>query len=241
MTKRQTRSTPYSFPWRQLRDEAMAAELVDTLAHDSRTAGLHLEVAVRRGVAHATGEVNSEEQRHFLRGFLRRQAGLFAVWDVIGLPGRRPEVLDVGCGENKQVPWAIGIDSQPYPSVDCVADLEALLPFKDNSFDNVLAVHVFEHIHDLLALMRELHRVLRPTGVLHVLAPNWRFVNAVADPTHCRYFDVQTFKYFCGAKPGVLPWRPLSTGVAEDNIFADMQPVKAEPLPSDQELARWFT
>ncbi|MDC0667596.1 methyltransferase domain-containing protein [Nannocystis radixulma] len=241
MNDLETRSDPYAFPWRRLRDEAIAAELRDTLAHDGRTTGLVLDVTVRGGVAHVAGEVESEAQRRLLRDLLRRQAGLFAVWDRICLAGQRLEVLDVGCGATKQVPGAIGLDCEAGPGIDCVADLEARLPFADDRFDHVFAVHVLEHIRDLVGLMRELHRILRPTGVLHVLSPHWRFVNAVADPTHVRFLDVQTMKYFCGAKPGVPPWRPLSTGAAEDNIFADLQPVKDGPPASGDELARWFT
>ncbi|HEY8379064.1 MAG TPA: class I SAM-dependent methyltransferase, partial [Nannocystis sp.] len=227
--------------WRDLRDAAIAAELRDALAHDRRTAGLSLEVRVRGGVAHVVGTVASETLRAFLRRFLRRQGGLYAVWDRLALPGRALDVLDIGCGGTKQIPEAIGLDSEPGPEVDCVADLERPLPFADDSFDNIFAVHVLEHIRDLLGLMRELHRILRPSGVLHVLGPHWRFVNAVADPTHCRLLDVQTFKYFCGEKPGVPPWRPLMTGAAEDNVFVDMQPVKGGPPASREELARWFT
>jgi SAM-dependent methyltransferase len=238
MSDQETRADPYAFPWRRLRDEAIAAELRDMLAHDRRTAALGLDVRVRGGVAHVAGEVDSEDQRGLLRGLLRRQAGLLAVWDRIALAGRPLELLDVGCGDTKQVPEAIGLDSEAGPQVDCVADLERPLPFADDRFDHVFAVHVLEHIRDLLGLMRELHRVLRPTGVLHVLSPHWRFVNGVADPTHCRFMDVQTMKYFCGAKPGVSPWRPLSTGSAEDNIFADMQPVKDASPASREELAR---
>jgi SAM-dependent methyltransferase len=225
---------------RQLCDETIASELKDTLAHDTRTAELDLDLAVRDRVAHVRGEIGSETQRFFLRRFVRRQSGLLAVWDLLGLLDRRAEVLDIGCGERKQVPWATGVDSEPYPGVDLVCDLERSLPFRDDSFDNIFAVHVFEHIRDLLGLMRELHRILRPTGALHVLTPNWRFVNAVADPTHSRFLDVQTFKYFCRSKPGVLPWRPLSTGAAVENIFADLQPVKSGQPASREELARWF-
>lgn len=229
-----------SMHWRDLRDAAIAAELRDALAHDRRTAGLELEVTVRGGVAHVTGAAVSEEQRAFVRRFLRRQAGLYAVWDRLAVVDGSPAALDIGCGGTKQVPGAVGLDSQPGPGVDCVADLESRLPFADDSYDNIFAVHVLEHIRDLLALMAELHRVLRPTGVLHVLGPHWRFVNAVADPTHCRFLDVQTFKYFCGEKPGVPPWRPLAAGAAEDNVFVDLQPVKSGPPASRAELARWF-
>lgn len=241
MSEPEIRADPYTTPWRRLRDERIAAELRDTLAHDPRTAAIQLDLGVRGGVAHVAGLVDTEAQRGFLRRFMRRQAGLHGVWDRLGIAGESPAVLDIGCGGTKQWPGAIGLDSEPGPGVDCVADLEARLPFADDSFDNVFAVHVLEHIRDLLGLMRELHRIVRPSGVLHVLSPHWRFVNAVADPTHCRYMDVQTMKYFCGAKAGVLPWRPLMTGAAEDNIFADMQPVKGGPLAGPDELARWFT
>ena len=234
------RSDSHAPPGPRRRDEAIAAELRDTLAHDPRAAGLELDVSVRGGVAHVVGEVDSEARRQLVRRLLRRQAGLFAVWDRIGLPGQGPQVLDVGCGGGTQVPGAIGLDREAGPGIDCVADLEGHLPFADDRFDNIFAVHVLEHIRDLLGLMRELHRILRPTGILHVLAPHWRLVNAVADPTHCRFMDVQTFKYFCLKKPGVLPWRPLSTGTAEDGVFADMQPVKDGRAASGDELARWF-
>ena len=227
--------------WRRLRDATLTAELRDTLAHDPRAAGLELDVTVRGGVAHVAGEVDSEDRRSLLRALLRRQAGVFAVWDRLTLAGRPLDVLDIGCGDTKQVPGAIGLDGEAGPGVDCVADLETPLPFADDRFDNIFAVHVLEHIRDLLGLMRELHRILRPTGVLHVLAPHWREINAVADPTHCRYIDVQTFKHFCRAKPGVLPWRPLATASADGDVFADMQPIKDGPPASSDVLARWFT
>lgn len=227
--------------WRRLRDATLTAELRDTLAHDPRAAGLELDVTVRGGVAHVAGEVDSEDRRSLLRALLRRQAGLSAVWDRLTLPGQRLDVLDIGCGDTKQVPGAIGLDGEAGPGVDCVADLERRLPFADDRFDNIFAVHVLEHIRDLLGLMRELHRILRPTGVLHVLAPHWREINAVADPTHCRYIDVQTFKHFCQARPGVLPWRPLAAASADGDVFADMQPIKDGPPASRDALARWFT
>jgi len=40
------------------------------------------------------------------------------------------------------------------------------LPFADHSFDAIVVVHVFHLIPDVLGVVRELARVLRPTGVL---------------------------------------------------------------------------
>ena len=123
------------------------------------------------------------------------------------------------------------------PLVDHAHDADGFAP---RSFDHIFAVHVLEHIHDLLGLMREMRRVLRPTGVLHAFAPQWRHPNAVADPTHVRFIHVQTFKYFCEAHPGVAPWRPLMVTESPDTVHADMQPLKDGMLADPTELARWF-
>jgi SAM-dependent methyltransferase len=206
-------------------DLALTRELVDMLCHDRRTEALELALAVRGRVAHVRGEVESEGQRQLLRALLRRLSGTYATWDLLALPDERLHVVEIGCGATKQVSDAIGVDREAMPGVDIVADIESGLPFASASTDHVFAIHVLEHLTDLLGVMRELHRILRPTGVLHVLTPHWRSVNAVADPTHCRLMDVQTFEYFCSRRPGVLPWRILKAAAWKGTVHADMQPV----------------
>lgn len=222
------------------RDAALAAGLLDLLAHDERAKHLKLQVAVDGGVAHVEGTIGSEEERGLVRRLLRRHAGLYAVWDHLAMPGQRLEAIDIGCGGKKQRRWAVGVDRVPQPGVDVVADLEGDLPFDDGSFDHAFAIHVLEHVSDLLGLMAELHRVLRPGGVLHILAPHWCHANAVADPTHCRFVIPQTFKYFCRPGPSVPPWRPLIVSASTDTVYADLQPVKDGPLLTLEELALWF-
>lgn len=60
-----------------------------------------------------------------------------------------------------------------YPKVQAiVGDCQARLPFADGHFDRVLAVHVLEHLPDLPAALRELHRVCHPGhGVFSVVIP----------------------------------------------------------------------
>ncbi len=234
---------PPAASWLGRRDDALAAELRDRLAHDTRTAHLALDVRVEGAVAHVEGSVGSEDERRLVRTLLRRHAGLLAVWDLLRLPGEWLRAADIGCGDTKQIPWATGVDCNDNPGVDVVTNLEQRLPFEDHAFDNVFAVHVLEHIADLLGLMRELHRVVKPTGVLHVLCPYWRHVNAVADPTHVRFMDAQTFKYFClpkATRPGVPPWRPLLIAQTHDTVYADLQPIKDGTAASPSEIARWF-
>jgi SAM-dependent methyltransferase len=224
------------------RDEAMVADVRDALANDLRTAHLTLDVSGRGGVVHLTGTVDEPAEREVVRRLVRRVTGVRCAWDLVAVAGEDLRVADVGCGGTKQVEQAIGVDVQPGPGVDVVADLDHGLPFEDDALDHVFAVHVLEHVRDLLGVMRELHRVLRPTGLLHVLCPLWTDVNAVADPTHVRGVDVQTFKYFTSARPGVLPWRPLIATKDASTVHVDLQPVKdgGEP-PGPGELARWFS
>ncbi len=232
---------PDELPLQDLRDETLAHELRDRLAHDTRTSHLRLSVYVDGRVAHVTGDVRTEDERQMLRALLRQQGSMLAVWDLLALQAQPLAVADIGCGGKKQVPSALGVDRVPTPGVDVVADLEGTLPFDDNAFDHVFAVHVVEHIHDLLGLMRELHRVVRPTGVLHVLTPHWQHVNAVADPTHVRFLAPQTFKYLCEPRPGVSLWRPLMISSSNDTVFADLQPLRDGAAASRTEIARWFS
>jgi SAM-dependent methyltransferase len=52
-----------------------------------------------------------------------------------------------------------------------VADCEKRLPWDDNSFDRVLAIHVLEHLYNLPAALEEVSRVLRPGGTFCVVIP----------------------------------------------------------------------
>jgi SAM-dependent methyltransferase len=47
------------------------------------------------------------------------------------------------------------------------------LPFADGEFDRVVASEVLEHIHEDLAAIKELVRVLRPGGTMAVTVPRW--------------------------------------------------------------------
>lgn len=61
---------------------------------------------------------------------------------------------------------------QRYPQCrTIVGDCQQHLPFPDNFFDRVLAIHVLEHLPNLPAALIEIRRVLRPTGQLCVVIP----------------------------------------------------------------------
>jgi SAM-dependent methyltransferase len=53
-----------------------------------------------------------------------------------------------------------------------VGDIQKPLDFPDNHFDRIVAIHVLEHLHNLPAAVREMHRLLqKPGGKLFVVIP----------------------------------------------------------------------
>jgi SAM-dependent methyltransferase len=110
-------------------------------------------------------------------------------------------ILDVGCGVNK-FPGAIGIDRNPSSRADLLCDLDhPPYPFRDGSFDLVRAVHVIEHVSDVIATMEEFHRLLAPGGRVLLVTPHFSDSSSFCDPTQRRHLSSFSFRYF-GAEHG---------------------------------------
>jgi SAM-dependent methyltransferase len=59
-----------------------------------------------------------------------------------------------------------------HPNLEVVVgDCQDRLPFEDDTFDRVLAIHVLEHLDNLPAALLEVARVLRPSGLFSVVIP----------------------------------------------------------------------
>ena len=91
----------------------------------------------------------------------------------------------------------LGVDMRPGPGVDCVANVEQL-PHKTASVGTVLALNTFEHVKYFWRGLDEVHRVLRPDGVLILSTPfhfrihefphdYWRFTPAAYEALLERY------------------------------------------------------
>jgi SAM-dependent methyltransferase len=62
--------------------------------------------------------------------------------------------------------------NKPYAKSTYVCDLSAI-PVADATFDAVVFSQVMEHLPDPLAVLNELHRVLKPGGMLFYSGPLW--------------------------------------------------------------------
>lgn len=113
---------------------------------------------------------------------------------IDGLPTVK---LELGCGETKKIPDAIGIDALNYAGVDIVGDIfEVLRAFPASSVDAIYSFHFFEHIADLPVLLDEMSRVLKTGGKLEVVVPHFSNPYFYSDPTHKTFFGLYTFCYF---------------------------------------------
>jgi SAM-dependent methyltransferase len=105
-------------------------------------------------------------------------------------------VLDVGCGIKKYA-GAIGVDRNPNTAADVLADLDHFpLPFGTSTFDEVRAIHVIEHVADVIGTMEEFHRLLVPGGRAVIVTPHYTDFSSFCDPTHRSHLNSFSLRYF---------------------------------------------
>jgi len=91
----------------------------------------------------------------------------------------------------------ISLDVQ---GADVVCDLEQGIPYPDSSVGVVRAYDVLEHLHDSVAIMNEIHRVLAPGGWLLASVPSTDGRGAFQDPTHVSFWNENSFWYYTDPK-----------------------------------------
>lgn len=89
----------------------------------------------------------------------------------------------------------VNVDWQSIVEPDVAHDLNTFpYPFQDDEFDLVEADHVLEHLDRPFAVMRELHRILKPGGQLIIKVPH--FSRGLTHAEHAHGFDVTFPLYF---------------------------------------------
>lgn len=123
-------------------------------------------------------------------------------------------VLELGCGGQKTVPHAIGVDKfikgENIPIIskisvaDVKADVQEPLPFEDGSQDVIIARHILEHCLDTVGTLRNWGKVLKTGGRLIVAVPDEDVtVGVPLNPEHVHAFNAKSLKNVmeaCGFK-----------------------------------------
>ncbi|MDP9170082.1 MAG: class I SAM-dependent methyltransferase [Acidobacteriota bacterium] len=108
----------------------------------------------------------------------------------------RLRTLDVGCGIRKY-PGSIGIDLNAATAADVLCDLDRFpYPFADRTFSHLRAIHVIEHLTDVIRTMEEFHRLVTPGGRVRIETPHYTDYSSFCDPTHKHHLNSFSFRYF---------------------------------------------
>lgn len=103
--------------------------------------------------------------------------------------------LNLGSGNTKSKNY-IDIDIDKKCKPDVVLDLEkAKLPYRTNTIDEIYTSHTLEHIVNLIPLLEECWRVLKPKGIFRILVPSRMSPGgrSIRDLTHVREFIKESF------------------------------------------------
>ena len=81
--------------------------------------------------------------------------------------------LNVGCGPCVAPGW-MNADRQDTEGIDFPCDIRAGLPVESDSFDYIVGIHMLQDVPypDVLPVLSELRRVLKPHGVLRLGLPD---------------------------------------------------------------------
>ena len=113
----------------------------------------------------------------------------------------RSTILDLGCGKGRHLHklyyfskcHVVGLDLsieelkvtyqgfEQYPDISeekerkfsLMAGTAIKLPFKDNSFDNIICSEVLEHIEDFEKVIKEIYRISKPGAKIGISVPRW--------------------------------------------------------------------
>ena len=114
--------------------------------------------------------------------------------------------LNLGCGEKKRDGY-VNVDVCGTPDVVC--DLNRFpWDWTDNSIDEVTSSHWLEHVEDFERTILEIHRILKPNGVLHFHVPHFRTPFAIWH-LHKWQFSTCTCDLLCAKLPYLWGGRQL--------------------------------
>jgi len=105
--------------------------------------------------------------------------------------------INLGSGKRKKEGF-INIDNRREVFPDLICDVAHVLPFKENSLNEVVAIDLLEHLErpGVLRLMDEIYRVLKPGGKFFHRTPSDEGRGAWQDPYHRSAWNINTWSYY---------------------------------------------
>lgn len=102
--------------------------------------------------------------------------------------------LNLGSGNDYRRGW-VNLDYNKKYRTDVLHDLGKFpYPFKSEEFDYIYCSHILEHADDLFRTLRELLRIVKKDGIIHIRVPHFSNGYGYGDLSHKRFFGWQTFR-----------------------------------------------
>jgi len=112
--------------------------------------------------------------------------------------------LNLGCGSDYRSPmdgWInvdLGAtnDSGKKIKLDVSHNLNKFpYPFEDNTFEEVIATQVLEHLYEPPKVMEEIIRICEEGAIITITVPHFSDVGAYEEPNHKHYFALNSIDY----------------------------------------------
>lgn len=128
------------------------------------------------------------------------------------------------------------LDIMPFDRVDVVHDLNKTpWPFEDDSFEEIAAHHVIEHLDSVIDFMNEAWRILIKGGSIYITTPHAdkeNFDLMFSDPTHKHWLTKHSFiNYFTLSGVNQFgytdrPWSLWHIEVKNGILIVHAEPIK---------------
>lgn len=99
------------------------------------------------------------------------------LWVLSQLEGENKVIYDLGCGEHKTLPEAIGVDIAPVS--DVTASIDDLSFIEGKTVDYIISRHSFEHLLDPVKTLNSWASVLKYGGKIIMILPDYEFINTM--------------------------------------------------------------
>lgn len=100
--------------------------------------------------------------------------------------------LNIGCGKDLKEGY-VNLDVVDYGG-NKIHDLNKFpYPFEENTFDEIYASHILEHLDNFHDTVTELYRIAKHDGIIIVYAPFFLNTKYFGEPDHKIPFSIRTF------------------------------------------------